>query len=167
MIIFSYFIYFQNMIRLVRLEDIKILAMIYKEVWNNVGVWELWSTESAENIMNYRYNKQPDLFFVAEEEWNPVGAIVSLVKPRCDWNKLIDGDLFVAKEWQKKHLWEQLLKKHLSEAKRLYNAKDIEFHTYGGEAEFPQNWYKRIWCSEEEGRIIMSWEIENILKHLE
>lgn len=155
------------MIRLVKQEDLKILAQIYKNVWNNAWVWEFWNIENAENIINYRYNKQWDLFFVAEEDWKPVWAIVSLVKPRCDWNKLIDTDLFVAKEWQKKHLWKQLFQKHVKEAWRLYNAKTIEFHTYWDETEFPQNWYKRIWCKNVEGRVIMDAEIETTIKNLQ
>lgn len=155
------------MIRLIKQEDIKILAKIYKELYDDADIWEFWSIESAENLLNYRYNKQPDLFFVAEENWEPVWAIVSWIKPRFDWNRLIDTELFVDKNWQKKYIWKQLFQTHISEAKKIYNTNIIEFHTYGDETEFPQNWYKRIWCKKDEELIIMNAKIESIIKNLE
>ena len=39
---------------------------------------------------------------------------------------------------------------HLKEAKVKYNASVIEFHTYGEEDEFPQNWYNRIGFKKDE-----------------
>lgn len=132
------------MIRLVKLEDIKELAITYKELYDDADIGEFWSIESAEKLLNYWYEKQKDLFFVAEEDGKPVGAVVSGIKPWFDGNRLIDTEIFVAKNYQEKHLGKELYKKHLSEAQRIYNAKVIEFHTYGNEMEFPQNWYNRI-----------------------
>ena len=37
------------MIRLAKKEDIKYLAPIYKELYDNVDIGEFWSIESAEN----------------------------------------------------------------------------------------------------------------------
>lgn len=155
------------MIRLAKLEDIENLAYIYKELYDDVEIWESWSVESAKNLLSYWYNRQPDLFFVVEVDGKVVGGIVSGIKPWFDGNRLVDGELFVDSRYQEKYLGKELLKKHLFEAKRIYDAKIIEFHTYGDQTEFPQNWYKRIWCKKDKELIIMNWEIENILKYLE
>ncbi|MBO7504681.1 hypothetical protein J6T66_00445 [bacterium] len=53
------------------------------------------------------------------------------------------------------------------EAKRIYGAKVMEFHTYGDETEFPQNWYRRIGIKKDNELIIMNGEIQDILKYLE
>lgn len=55
---------------------------------------------------------------------------------------------------------------HLKEAKIKYNVKMIEFHTYGEESEFPQNWYNRIGFEKDEELIIMHADVENVLNKL-
>lgn len=44
-----------------------------------------------------------------------------------------------------------------------YNACMIEFHTYGEESEFPQNWYNRIGFEKDDELIIMHANIEEVL----
>ena len=154
------------MIRLVRLEDIKSLAPIYKELYDDADIGEFWSIENAEKLLNYWYEKQKDLFFVAEEDGKAVGAVMSGIKPWFDGNRLIDTEIFVSKDYQEKHLGKELYKKHLSEAQRIYNAKVIEFHTYGDESEFPQNWYNRIGFKRDKELIIMNANIEEVIEHL-
>lgn len=154
------------MIRLVKLQDIKDLAIIYKDLYDDVDIGEFWSVESAEKLLNYYYDKQRDLFWVAEEDGKAIGAIMSSVKPWFNGNRLIDTEIFVAKNYQEKHLGKELYKKHLSEAQRIYNAKVIEFHTYGDESEFPQNWYNKIGFKRDKELIIMNANIEKVLEHL-
>lgn len=101
------------MIRLVKEEDIKSLALIYKNLYDDVDIGEFWSIESAEKLLNYWYDKQKDLFFVAEEDEAAVGAVMSGVKPWFDGNRLIDTEIFVAKNYQHKHLGKELYIKHL------------------------------------------------------
>ena len=55
---------------------------------------------------------------------------------------------------------------HLKAAKIKYNAYMIEFHTYGEESEFPQNWYNRIGFEKDEELIIMHANIEEVLQKL-
>ena len=62
------------MIRLAKKEDIKELAIIYKELYDNADIGENWTIESAANLLNYWYEKQGDLFFVAEECGKVVGG---------------------------------------------------------------------------------------------
>jgi len=155
------------MIRLVKLEDIISLAPIYKDLYDDADIGEFWSIESAEKLLKYWYDKQQDLFFVAEEDEKPVGAIMSGVKPWFDGNRLVDTELFVAKDYQEKHIGRELYKKHLSEAQRIYKARVIEFHTYGDENEFPQSWYKEIGFKKDKELIIMNANIEKVLEHLD
>jgi ribosomal protein S18 acetylase RimI-like enzyme len=54
------------------------------------------------------YEKQRNLFFVAEENEKVVGAIMSGVKPWFDGNRLIDTELFVDKNYQNRHLAREL-----------------------------------------------------------
>ncbi len=62
------------MIRRVKLEDIKQLAPIYKELYDDADIGEFWTIESAEKLLNYWYDKQKDLFFVAVEDNKVVGG---------------------------------------------------------------------------------------------
>ncbi len=154
------------MIRNVKSEDIKILAPIYKELYDDANIGEFWSIESAEKLLNYWYDKQQDLFFVAEEDGKAVGAIMSGIKPWFDGNRLIDTEIFVAKDYQERHLGKELYKKDLLEAQRIYKAKVIEFHTYGDESTFPQDWYNRIGFQKDTELVIMNANIEHVLKQL-
>ena len=155
------------MIRLIKREDIKDLAIIYKNLYDNVDIWEFWTISTATDLLNYWFDKQQDLFFVAEEDGKPVGAIVSGVKPWFDWLRLVDTELFVAKDYQEKHIGRDLMLKHLKEAKIKYNVKMIEFHTYGDETQFPQNRYNRIWFKKDDELIIMNGNVEDILSRLD
>lgn len=154
------------MIRLAKLEDIKSLAPIYKELYDDADIGEFWSIESAEKLLNYWYNRQNDLFFVAEENNKVVGAVVSGVKPWFDGNRLTDTEIFVSKDYQNKSIAKQLYMTHLQESVKLYNCQVIEFHTYGNESEFPQSWYNRIGFKKDNELIIMNAKIDNVIRKL-
>ena len=91
---------------------------------------------------------------------------MSNLKPWFDGNRLNDTEIFVSKEYQHKHIAKDLYKCHLEIEKRIYDCKVIEFHTYGDEDEFPQNWYKRIGFKKDEELIIMSANINEILNKI-
>ena len=154
------------MIRLVKKEDLDDLAVIYKDLYDNADIGEDWSIEKAKKLLEYWYNKQGDLFYVAEEDGKPVGGCVSGIKSWFDGNRLIDGEIFVSKDYQEKHIGRNLMLEHLKQAKIKYNANVMEFHTYGDETEFPQNWYNRIGFKKDDELIIMNGNIEEILGHL-
>jgi len=155
------------MIRLIEKSDIKALAKIYKDLYDNVDIGENWTIESATNLLNYWYSKQKDLFFVAEEDGIPVGGIVSGVKNWFDGIRLIDTEIFVCKSYQGKGIARNLLLWHLIQAKIKYNAKTIEFHTYGDETEFPQSWYNRIGFKKDQELIIMNGDVEEVINNLD
>ena len=154
------------MIRLVKKDDIKLVAPIYKELYDEADIGENWSIESAENLLNYWFDRQGDLFFVAEEDGKPVGAMVSGIKPWFDGNRLIDGEVFVWSEYQGKHIAKDLFIIHFETAVSKYNVKTMEFHTYGDETEFPQNWYNRIGFKKDKELIIMSGDLKEVLNNL-
>ena len=154
------------MIRNVKIEDLDSLASIYKELYDDADIGEYWTIENAKKLLEYWYDKQGDLFFVAEEDGKAVGAVMSGVKPWFDGNRLVDTEIFVSKQYQKRHIGKELYKKHLAEAQRIYQAKVIEFHTYGDESEFPQNWYNRIGFKKDKESIIMNASIQQVLEHL-
>ncbi len=154
------------MIRNVKIEDLNALASIYKELYDDADIGEYWTIENAKKLLEYWYDKQRDLFFVAEEDRKVVGAVMSGVKPWFDGNRLVDTEIFVSKPYQKRHIGKELYKKHLAEAQRIYQAEVIEFHTYGDESEFPQNWYNRIGFKKDKELIIMNASIKQVLEHL-
>lgn len=155
------------MIRLVEKSDIEELAKIYKELYDNADIGEDWTVEKAYDLLTYWYEKQRDLFFVAIEDDVPVGAIVSGIKTWFDGLRLIDTEIFVSNKCQKKHIGKSLMIAHLEKAKIKYNATMIEFHTYGKENEFPQNWYNRIGFEKDNELIIMHAKVEyNLIKSL-
>ncbi len=154
------------MIRLVKKSDLNDLAIIYKDLYDNADIGENWTIEKAYELLLYWYDKQKDLFFVAEEDNKPVGAVVSGIKSWFDGLRLIDTEIFVSQEYQGKHIAKNLMLIHLKEAKIKYNVNVIEFHTYGAEDEFPQNWYNRIGFKKDEELIIMSANVENVLNKL-
>ena len=154
------------MIRLVKKEDLDDLAVIYKDLYDNADIGEDWSIEKAKKLLEYWYNKQGDLFYVAEEDGKPVGGCVSGIKSWFDGNRLVDGEIFVSKDYQEKHIGRNLMLEHLKQAKIKYNANVMEFHTYGDETEFPQNWYSRIGFKKDDELIIMNGNIEEILGYL-
>ncbi len=154
------------MIRNVKETDIKILAHIYKELYDNADIGEYWTIESAEKLLNYWYEKQKDLFLVAEENCEVVGAIMSGIKPWFDGNRLIDSEIFVSSKYQGKHIAKDLFIFHLKKAKELYDVKTMEFHTYGDEEEFPQCWYNRIGFKKDNELIIMNGNVDDALNKL-
>lgn len=154
------------MIRLIQKSDIEELAKIYKELYDNVDIGENWTIERAKELLIYWYEKQQDLFFVDIEDDIPVGAIVSGIKSWYDGLRLIDTEIFVSKKCQKKHIGKNLMLEHLKAAKVKYNVSTIEFHTYGDENEFPQNWYNRIGFKKDEELIIMHADVEDVLNKL-
>lgn len=155
------------MIRNVNETDIKGLAPIYKELYDNADIGEYWTIESSEKLLYYWYEKQKDLFLVAEENDEVVGAIMSGIKPWFDGNRLIDSEIFVSSKYQGKHIAKDLFVSHLKKAKELYDVKTMEFHTYGDEEEFPQCWYNRIGFKKDNELIIMNGKVDDVLNKLQ
>jgi ribosomal protein S18 acetylase RimI-like enzyme len=129
--------------RLAQKEDLKPLANIYKGLYYNSILNENWSEDTAYKLLNFFYTLQPDIFVVAEENSKVVGAIMSLVKPWHDGNRLIETEIFVAKNYQHKCIGSKLFQEHFKKAIEKYDVKVIEAHTYQEQDGYPLNWYKK------------------------
>ena len=154
------------MIRLVEEDDLQALAIIYKKLYDNLDVNEQWSEESLLELLNYYYKEQKNLFFVAVSDGKIVGAIMSRIKPWFDGNRLIDTEIFVDSNFQRKSIGKKLLKKHLKEAQKLYSAKTIEIQTYGEKNSFPRSWYNNIGFYKDKIYVIMNANIKNVIEKL-
>lgn len=130
-------------IRLAKKEDLKELARIYKNLYGESILNEDWSIEKSYGLLDFFYKLQSDLFVVAEVDKKVVGAVMSLVKPWHDGNRLIETEIFVADDYQRQGIASRLFHKHFKLAMEKYNAKIMEAHTYQEEDGYPLNWYKK------------------------
>ena len=89
-------------IRLVKKEDLNDLAKVYTAVYKAFDVGERWEFDSSHQLMNYWLKRQLDLFFVAEVENKIVGGFVGGIKPWWDGNHLVDVEVFVHPDYQKR-----------------------------------------------------------------
>ena len=153
-------------IRQVKLEDIEELAIIYKDLYDNICIGECWSTESATKLFKFYVEKQEDLFLVAEENEKVIGAVMSEVKPWFDGNRLTNTEIFVSRNYQRRGIASKLYREQWEKAKKLYNCQMIEICTFGKKEEFPQLWYRKIGFETNQELIIMNGNIEKVLKNL-
>lgn len=95
-------------------KDLEIIAEEYSNYYNNSVLEEKWTKESAIKLFKYFYNQAPDLFFIAYDNENPVGVIMTCLKPWWDGMHLEDGEVFVCKKINKKELPKCYLKNYLN-----------------------------------------------------
>lgn len=130
-------------IRLVKNQELGRAGEAYRQSINASNFEEHWSRDRAMETMKWFYKIQPDLFFVALLNEKIVGGMMALIKPWHDGLRLVDGELFVIPEFQKRGLGGRLMMALLTEAVRKYNISMIEGITVP-ENGFPCTWYKRI-----------------------
>ena len=134
-------------IKLVRKEEISMVASIYLEAFNKAGINEKWTQEKAEEFMGWWFDHQPDLFFVALHKEQIVGGIVAGIKPWWAGQNLVDGELFVQPNFQRQGIGRGLLRALLKEAIRKYGI--IEFESLADKShEFPLSWYRKLGMTE-------------------
>jgi len=153
-------------IRPIRKEDLAVLGEIFAKVYEVFDVGERWNKESATKLMEYWFNKQPDLAFLAEWDSKIAGGFFSGIKPWWDGNHLFDGEIFVHPEFQNKGIGKELFKKMFKEAVDKYDAKIFDAFTFNG-SEYPLSWYKKIGFHEVNEWTIFSGDIKEVLKNLE
>ena len=130
-------------IRLAKKDDLDNLAKIYKDLYGESILKEDWSIEKCYELLNFFYTLQADIFVVAEVDGEVVGAVMSLVKPWHDGNRLIETEIFVANDYQRQGIASRLFHEHFKLAIEKYNAQIMEAHTYKEENGYPLNWYKK------------------------
>ena len=153
-------------IRLAKKTDLNSLAVIYKNLYDNAVLKEDWSVEKSYKLLHFFYTLQPDIFVVAEEKTSVIGAVVSLVKPWFDGNRLIETEIFVSKNWQHQGIASRLFMEHFKRAMDLYDVQTIEAHSYQEENGFPLNWYKKQGYAITEDLCIINGNIQKIYGYL-
>lgn len=109
-------------IRLATEQDIRQIAKLYLEVYNNLDeLRETWTKVSARKFISHFYRRQPDLFFIAEKQGKIIGAIVAAVQPWWDGNHLVEGELIVEPNILDRSVVNRLMKQLLVKANEIYD----------------------------------------------
>ncbi len=151
-------------IRSIRKTDLKETAIIYKESFNKSGFKEHWTNNSALKFIEYWFDRQQDLFFIAIKDNKIVGGIVSSIKPWWGGLTLVDTELFIDPKNQGQGIGKLLLKRHLKEALDKYKVRYAEALTTD-KTKFPLSWYKKIGF-ESSGLIHLEGTVKEILNKL-
>ena len=130
-------------IRHAKLEDIKKLAPIYVKAYVSLDIGEYWDEKSAYQLLKHLFEAQPDLTFVVENNGEIIGAVNALIKPWWDGYHIVDGEIFIHPDHQKKGLGKKLIKHLFEQAKKKYNAVSWDTVTHVVH-EHPLKWYKSI-----------------------
>ena len=151
-------------IREIKEADIPEISTVYAEAFNNANLGEEWSQDTAKKFIEYWFNKQRDLFFLAIKEGNIIGGIVREIKPWWDGPRLVDYELFVKPEEQQQGIATQLMRQIIEGAIEKYGVTEIE-GIVDGNSDFPQNWYKNIGIVTT-GLVHISGDTHQVLQHL-
>lgn len=149
-------------IRLAEEKDLNELAEIYTIAYNSLNIGENWTSESAYKLLKYMFEDQPDLFFTAEVEGKIIGSIVATVRPWWDGNHLIEGEIFIHPDFQKKGIGVKLIKKLFTVAKEKYGV--IAWDTYTHIVyENPLAWYKSLGFEEIKHWTMITGDVDKVL----
>ena len=153
-------------IRKIRLKDIDVLAEIYNQTYlpSVFDIGERWTKKSAYEMLNYWLKRNPELAFLAESDGKIVGAFLVDVKPWWDGNHLIDGEIFVHPNYQKKGIGTALLMFMFDYAIKKYNV--IRWDTYTVKGKYPLEWYKSLGFKEIEEWSMISADVREVLNKL-
>lgn len=89
-----------NICHLKTIGDLEKIAGKYADYYNNSVLGENWTKESALKMFQYFYNQASDLCFVAYDQDEPIGIVMSALKPWWDGMHLEDGEIFVCREYR-------------------------------------------------------------------
>ena len=153
-------------IRLMEKQDIQQLSEIYTLVYQKFDIGEKWTVESSKELLDYWFNRQPDLAFVAEFNDKIVGAFVAGIKPWWDGNHLVDGEVFVHPDYQKKGIGTELSKALYKKAIEKYNVVSFDTYTFK-KTKFPLNWYKSQGFIENPDWVMIEGDLKSILPDLD
>jgi len=152
-------------IRLMKKKDLKELAKTYTRAYQIYNKWEHWNGERSYALLSYWLKRQPDLAFVAEYNGRVVGAFVAGVKPWWDGNHLVDGELVVDPEFQRKGIGKLLLKAVLEKSVAKYNVTVWEAITFK-KTKFPLSWYRKLGFNDVKEWTIINGDVKEALKKI-
>lgn len=147
-------------------KDLEIIAEEYANYYNSSVLQEKWTKETVIELFQYFYNQSSDLLFIAYDNNNPIGVIMSCLKPWWDGMHLEDGEVFVCKEYRQGGVAKKLFKKLFDYAIEKYDATTFEAHAYEDENGFPYCWYKRLGFETVDDWKIISGDIKEIVNKL-
>lgn len=150
-------------LRLAKEEDLQVLSKTYTIAYNSINIGEKWTQNSAYKLIKYLFEDQPDLFFVATIDEKIVGGIVASLKPWWDGNHLIDGEIFIHPDFQKKGIGVRLVKQLFTTAKEKYGVVSWDTFTH----KFYKNplaWYKDIGFEEIKHWVMITGNVDKVLK---
>lgn len=152
-------------IRIAEKEDLQQLAEVYNFTYKKFDIGEEWTVESSKKLLDYWFKRQPDLFFVAEDEDKIVGGFVTGVKPWWDGNHLVDGELFVHVDYQRKGIGTELFKIMYETALEKYSVTSFDTYTFK-KTEFPLSWYKSQGFVENQDWIMIEGNVQKMFDKL-
>src|SRR3989344_8735665 len=150
-------------IRLIQKMDLHALAKIYSKVYTDFVVGEKWNEKASYNLLNYWLKRQPDLCFLAEYDGKIVGAFLAGIKPWWDGNHLVDGEVFVDTDYQKKGIGTELSKAMYKTAIEKYNANYFDGITFA-DNKHPLSWYKKQGFKEIKNWTLITGDLRKVLK---
>ncbi|MBI4170344.1 MAG: GNAT family N-acetyltransferase [Candidatus Aenigmarchaeota archaeon] len=153
-------------IRQMKKADIKKLAVMYAEVYKVFDVGEKWDSKSAHKLLAYWFGRQSDLAFIAEAGGKLAGAAIAGIKPWWDGNHIVDGEIFVSPQFQKRGIGSMLLKALCLKAKKKYKAISFDTITFRSTG-FPLSWYRKIGFDEVKEWMLISASVDKILQNLD
>jgi len=153
-------------IRSVAESDFNELAVLYRDLYNELDdLGESWTKETAHKFISHFYNRQPDLFFLAEVKGEIVGAIVAAIQPWWDGNHLVEGEVVLDPRYRRTTLNRQLLKKLLTEARVKYNT--VAWDTFTPTShKHPLGAYKQLGFTEVPQWAAITGDIHTVLERL-
>lgn len=153
------------MIRQATTKDIPNLASAYVNAFKGVDPSEVWTEKRAAELVSFFLRAQGDLVFVAEHEGRVIGGICGLAKPWWDGIHLVETEIFLDPEAQRRGVGTRLFLHYLEEAARLYDAKKMEAITFKG-LEFPSSWYVQLGFEDKDDWKIIFGDVSAVTKHL-
>ena len=144
---------------------LKKLSQKYYLVYEKFDIGEKWTSKTAKKLLEYWFDKQSDLAFVAEENNKIVGAFIAGIKPWLDGNHLSDGEIFVHPNYQKRAVATQLSIKLYEKALEKYKVTSFDAFTFK-KTKFPLSWYLSQGFIENQDWTMISGNVKEILKKL-
>ena len=146
-------------------KDLQQLSEIYTQVYKQFDVGEHWTPNTARKLLSYWLNRQPDLAFVAECDRQVVGGVVAGIKPWWDGNHLVDGEIFVHPDYQKKGVGKQLSIELYGKALGKYQARSWDTYTFK-KTKFPLSWYKSQGFIVNPDWVMIAGDVKSVLSKL-
>ena len=152
-------------IRSVSEVDLSVLAQVYTKTYEAFDVGERWTEASALELLRYWFKRQPELAFLAEENGKILGGFFAAIKPWWDGVHLVDGELFVHPEHQKKGVGTLLSRRMFTEAIEKYQATVWDTYTFKNTIH-PLSWYQSLGFSENKDWVMISGDLQEALLKL-